>query len=367
LVVTHDPQDSNDIVPFQLLESSHPIPDERSLQAGKAVLSLVKSLHSTELLLCLLSGGASALVEQLPTSISLSAWQHVNQLLINCGASIVEINLIRSQISNLKGGKLAQLTGPHSLLTIALSDIVEGKVHCIGSGPTLPAQGTPAQALKIIDKYGLRTVFPACALSYLEQRTNQESSPNTATQGPRDFVLLADNLTARHQVCHALGTQGYQCHLQIEPLVGNARSTGTRIAQQALLFQKQMVTDDQPTALVFGGETTVHVVGKGKGGRNQEVALSAAQALEHSQGITIFSLGTDGCDGPTEAAGAMVDGHSAKRAYELGFDIHKELENNNAFKVLEATGDLLFTGQTHTNLADLTVALIHPRPRREAS
>ena len=325
------------------LEAGHPIPDENAFRATQAALDLVTGLTESDTVLFLLSGGGSALFEK--PLISGGELQDITAQLLSCGAEITEINTIRKRLSAVKGGKFALACAPAKVFSIVLSDIIGDPLDMIASGPAYPDSSTCTQALAIAEKYNLN-LSPA-ALSCLGQETPKLLS-NVTTQITGSVRELC---SAAAQAARALG---YEPYILTDRLSCQAKEAGAFLAAMA----RTHASTDRPLALIAGGETVVKLTGNGKGGRNQELALSAAAGIEGLPNVCLFSIGSDGTDGPTDAAGGYVDGGTAGTLRSMGLDIHDVLLRNDAYHALEKANGLVFTGPTGTNVNDVAVVLL---------
>lgn len=324
-------------------EGGHPVPDENSFRGTAAALRLVDGLTAQDTVLFLLSGGGSALFEK--PLIPGAELQDITNQLLACGADIVEMNTIRKRLSAVKGGRFAQLCQPAQVFSIVLSDILGDPLDMIASGPACPDATTCAQALAIAEKYSLRLSPEAQAL--LAQET-PKALGNVATQITGSVRELC---TAAAATCTQLG---YQPLLLTDQLCCQAREAGSFLASTV----RTHLHDGKNLALIAGGETVVKLLGHGLGGRNQELALAAAAGIAGIEQAAVFSVGSDGTDGPTDAAGGYVDGFTAAQLLAHGLTIDAVLANNDAYHALEKTGGLIVTGPTGTNVNDVAVALI---------
>lgn len=327
-------------------EAGHPVPDENSFVATEQALELVSGLTAADRVLFLLSGGGSALFEK--PLIPGEELQDITAQLLACGAHITEINTIRKRLSAVKGGRFAQRCAPAHVYAVVLSDIVGDPLDMIASGPACPDSSTCADAVAVAEKYALRLSEQAWAL--LRQETPKELS-NVTTQITGSVRQLC---AAAGAACERLG---YRTVLLTDRLTCEAREAGSFLGSIARTY----ADSGENIAFLAGGETIVHLVGNGLGGRNQELALSAAIAISGTSNIAVFSVGSDGTDGPTDAAGGYVDGDTVAAMQVAGLDIHKVLANNDAYHGLQAAGGLLITGPTGTNVNDVAVALIRCR------
>ena len=327
----------------EICEAGHPVLDENSLKAADRALSLVEDLNEKDTVLFLLSGGASALFE-LPL-VTLETLQDINRQLLECGASITEINTIRKRLSAVKGGRFALKCAPAKVFSIVLSDIIGDPLDMIGSGPAYPDSSTCEEALEIVGRYGLKA--DEKTLSLLKQETPKKLD-NVTTVLAGNISILCQKA---EEICRKLG---YETRILDTALQGEAKTAGKKLAETAAAeAQKKHIK----LALIEGGETVVVVRGNGLGGRNQELVLAAVETLA-GQPAAVFSLGSDGTDGPTDAAGAYADGDTLSAMKEKGIDPARYLADNDSYHAFEAVGQLLITGPTGTNINDLTVALI---------
>lgn len=337
-------------------EAGHPVPDEYGLRAGNELLSLADSATERDLVLCLLSGGGSALLESLPPPLTLADLQATTHALLACGATIVEVNTIRKHLSRVKGGRLAEAIAPAELITLVLSDVVGSPLDAIASGPTVPDSTTWDDVATILTKYDLASRLPASVLTYLQVGIagNYPDTPKTLPSSP--VVIVGDNSIAATAALERAQALGYLTEIRTTRMEGEARTVGIAIAHSALSLQQE--AHHFPMCLIYGGETTVTLGDEvGMGGRTQELALAAALELVDSTGITIGAFATDGSDGPTDSAGAIVDGGTVSRG---GGEVvaHHHLDTHNAYPFLLKSGDLLITGPTRTNVNDLVMVVI---------
>ena len=343
IVITKDGHIRGQIPAVRCFEAGHPVPDDRSILATEAAIGMVTELTQEDTVLFLLSGGGSALFEK--PLIPMAQLQDITRQLLAKGADITEINTIRKRLSAVKGGRFARLCAPAAVFSIVLSDVLGDPLDMIASGPACPDSTTCAQARNIARKYGLRLSDDARAR--LEEETPKELS-NVTT-----FVT-----GSVRQLCAAAGaaceTLGYRPILLTDRLSCQAKEAGAFLAAIA----RTHASSGESLAFLAGGETVVHLTGTGKGGRNQELALAAAAGIEGLENVLVFSLGSDGTDGPTDAAGGIVDGTTADALRRQGLSIHQVLQNNDAYHALAAVGGLIMTGPTGTNVNDVAVVLI---------
>ena len=328
---------------FTCCEAGHPVPDENSFAGTQKALDLVRGLSKDDTVLFLLSGGGSALFEK--PLVSGAVLQDVTGQLLACGADIVEINTIRKRLSAVKGGRFAQLCAPAHVFSIILSDILGDPLDMIASGPACPDSATCEQAVAIAKKYDLRMDEATWAL--LEQETPKELD-NVTTMINGSVRELCGAAAA---VCRELG---YEPILLTDQLTCQAKEAGNFLAS----ILKTHAGGGRKLAFIAGGETVVHLTGKGKGGRNQELALSAAAGIAGIPGAAVFSVGSDGTDGPTDAAGGYADYETAGELKTQGIEIFRVLQDNDAYHALRKSGGLIITGPTGTNVNDVAVALL---------
>ncbi len=343
VVVTKYDHVMGPIANFDCREAGHPVPDENSYSGTQAALDLVSGLTAEDTVLFLLSGGGSALFEK--PLVEGKVLQDVTSQLLACGADIVEINTIRKRLSGVKGGRFAQLCAPAHVFSIVLSDILGDPLDMIASGPAYPDSSTCAQAIAIAEKYNLKLTDEVKDL--LTKETPKELT-NVTTQITGSVRELC---TAAAAACRELG---YVPILLTDQLCCQAKEAGSFLAS----VLKTHAADGKNLAFLAGGETVVHLTGKGKGGRNQELALSAAAGIAGNDTMAVFSVGSDGTDGPTDAAGGYCDGDTAKELRAHGLEVFDILKNNDAYTALKKIDGLVFTGPTGTNVNDVAVALL---------
>ena len=339
-----------------LWEAGHPLPDVHGLAGAAEALRLARAAGGGDVVLCLLSGGASALWAAPAEGVTLEELRAVTGALLRAGAPIEELNAVRKHLSRIGGGRLARAAAPARVLTLAVSDVVGAAPDAIGSGPTVPDPTTYADALRVLSSRGVEA--PRAVLRRLQAGAIGEA-PETLKpgelSGPPRFHVVARLRDALQAAARDAERIGYHAYVFTDSLEGEARDAGEGIARIALRAREEGAG---PLALLWGGETTVHVRGGGQGGRSQELALAAARALDGIPDVTLASVGTDGTDGPTDAAGAMVDGETLARARRLGLDAADALARNDAYPLLQATGDLVRTGPTGTNVGDVVLVLV---------
>ena len=325
-------------------EAGHPVPDDHSFSATREALDMVSGLNPEDTVLFLLSGGGSALFEM--PLIPGSELQDITGQLLACGADIVEINTIRKRLSAVKGGRFAQACAPAQVFSVVLSDIVGDPLDMIASGPAYPDSSTCEQALQIVKKYGLK-------LSCEALRCMKEETPKSLSNVTTCITGSVRELCAA--AAGAAEALGYETVVLTDQLNCQAREAGSFLASIA----RTHYGSGRKLAFLAGGETVVKLTGTGKGGRNQELALAAAAGIDALEGVCIFSIGSNGTDGPTDAAGGYADGTTARVLREQNMDIHEILQNNDAYHALEKTGGLIITGPTGTNVNDVAVLLLN--------
>jgi hydroxypyruvate reductase len=349
----------HDVGPLVAMASSHPVPDERSVEAGRAALALAESTPPGDRLLVLLSGGASALMAVPAPGLPLAAKGSVTRRLLAANASIGEINCVRKHLSAIKGGRLlARSSAP--VVTLALSDVVGDDPSVIGSGPTVPDPTTFAEAVGILSRRGGRAAYPAEAMAVLERgargRLPETPKPGDAACARGEYRVIGSAADAVRGARVRAEELGYRAVVLPAPVVGEARLAAATWLDEV---RDAARGNGRPLCILSSGETTVEVAGGGRGGRNQEFALALVAALARFAPATLVaSIGTDGVDGPTDAAGASADSTSLARASARGLDPLRYLEANDAWSFFHALGDLVRTGPTGTNVGDLQVALL---------
>jgi hydroxypyruvate reductase len=342
----------------RLLEAGHPVPDARGRAAALLLLERAREAGPDDLVVCLISGGGSALTPAPAPPITLEEKQVVTRLLLAAGATIGELNAVRKHLSLVKGGQLARAVAPARLLVLALSDVIGDPLDVIASGMTAPDPTTFADAIRAITQRGVADRMPSSVRARLEagRRGEIEETPKPGDPifGRVTNLVIGNNALIVEAAAVAATAQGYRAHVLTRDLQGEARHVGRDLVTRGRRLAP-------PAALIAGGETTVTVVGDGRGGRCQELALAAALTMRATDEVTVLAAGTDGTDGPTDAAGAIVDGGTVARARAAGLDAERALARNDSYPLLAASGDLVRSGPTNTNLLDLYVVL-HGNP-----
>jgi glycerate 2-kinase len=346
-----------DTGPVEVIEAGHPVPDEAGVHGARRLVDLVKGASGRDLVLVVLSGGGSALLSLPAPGLSLSDLRETTRLLLRSGASIVEQNMVRKHLSRIKGGELARQIAPARAICLVLSDVVGDPLDAIASGPTYPDPTTYGDACEVLRKYDLTNLVPAEVREHLE---TGRVGCRPDTPKPQDIlfqhvqhVVVGNNRLAAEAAVATARAEGLDALLLSTFVEGEARE----VARVAVAMIREMVCYDRPVArpacIVWGGETTVTVRGEGKGGRNQELALAAAIRIADLPDVLLVALGTDGTDGPTDAAGAAATGDTVRRARALGLDPGAYLSNNDSYSFFDVLGDLIRTGPTGTNVNDL--------------
>lgn len=328
---------------LRIFEAGHPVPDERSFQATRAAMDAVRGLGECDQVLFLLSGGGSALFES--PLIEPDELAFITRQLLARGAEISEINSIRKRLSAVKGGRFAQFCAPARVFTIALSDVLGDAADVIASGPSCPDASTCDQARAAAEKYSLEMSERAQECLNVETPKMLSNSTVYVTGSVRGLCAAAEKACGELGFCPEVLTTSLNCE---------AREAGAFLAAIA----REHAGRGERRAFILGGETVVHLTGNGKGGRNQEIVLSAARGMEGLNGALLFSIGSDGTDGPTDAAGGWCDGETIRKMCEKGVCAEAALRNNDAYRALDAIGNLIKTGATGTNVNDLTVLLV---------
>jgi len=346
---------------IELVGASHPIPDEEGVRGTGGMLSMVEGAGEGDLVVVLISGGGSALMTSPAEGVGLGEVQGLTEMMLRSGATINELNAVRKHLSAVKGGQLAERAYPATVLSLILSDVVGDPLDVIASGPTAPDESTFRDAVEVLRRYGLWEKAPASIRRRLEAGARGEIG-ETPKPGAEVFkrvfnLVVGSNLTAARAAVDRASVLGYNSLLLSTRVEGEARHVGTVYAGVAGEIAASGNPVPRPAAVVVGGETTVTVRGSGRGGRNQELTLSAAVRIEGLEAV-VAALATDGIDGPTEAAGALADGWTIRRARALGLDPEEALRENDSYGFFSRLGDAILTGPTGTNVNDLAVILV---------
>jgi len=346
---------------MQCIEAGHPVPDENSVQAGRDMIRLLKKAGEKDIVIALISGGASALLLDCPSGVLLPDLQLVFNRLLQCGATIQEMNTVRKHLSaGIKGGQLVRTAWPATLVSLILSDVVGDPLDSIASGPTVADASTFVQVWEILRKYQLTESLPVNIIRWLQLGLNKQieetPKPGDAVFEKTHNLLIGTNRIALEAAAEAARALRYEPVIITDTLQGEASQKAQELVQYI-----QAYDGPRPVCLLMGGETTVTIKNKGKGGRNQEFVLAALAALEQSDMIdipVILSAGTDGTDGPTDAAGAVVDADIMQTAHKLGLKAEYYLEQNDSYHFFKEAGGQIITGPTQTNVMDIIITLL---------
>jgi hydroxypyruvate reductase len=364
LVIVKHGHDSpaSDISPIELICAGHPIPEAGGVLATERIMTLAGDLGREDLLVTVISGGCSALLVSPAPGISLEDKQAVIRAALDSGASIHQINTVRKHLSSIKGGLLAQLASPARTISLIISDVVGDAPDTIGSGPTAPDPTTFTEAMRVLTSFDLVSRVPSSVIERLERGAAGDHRETPTDDDPcfRNVqnIVIRSGRHAAKAAAEAAFKHGFNAMIVEPPLQGLARDAGSMIASMARTVVESGRPARRPACLVFFGETTVNVTGDGRGGRNQELALAAAFDIDGTQGVTIATLATDGQDGPTDVAGAIVNSRTIQHARKRGMDPGRYLANNDSYSFFDALDGLIRTGNTLTNVADLAFALI---------
>ncbi len=342
-----------------LTEAGHPIPDAEGVKGTQKIVNIARKATEDDLVICLISGGASALMADFPEGVTLDDLKRTNELLTKCGANIAEINTVRKHLSKIKGGQLARILFPATTVCLILSDVVGDRLDVIASGPTVGDSSSFADALTIIDKYSLQNRLPSSVLHYLLEGADGSIADtpkpdNPVFQNVHNYIIGSNGIALESSAKKAVEL-GFETHTVTDSIQEDVTETANFILKT---IDNQKPTGNKPVCLLFGGEPTVKVSGKGLGGRNQHLALYLATKICCKKNITILCAGTDGTDGPTDAAGAVVDYETATKAVEKGIDPNHYLSNCDSYRFFQQVGGHIITGNTGTNVMDIIVAIV---------
>ena len=350
----------------KIVEGGHPIPDEAGQGGARELLEMVKGLGKDDLVLCLISGGGSALLPVPVEGVGLAEKQETTKVLLASGGAIHEINAIRKHLSRIKGGWLAKAAAPATMITLVLSDVIGDDLDVIASGPTVGDRNTFADCIRVIEKYSLTSQIPPSVLNHLRAG---ETGRAEETPKPDDLIfrkglnlIVGSNMQCLEAAARKAQAIGYQTLILSSLVEGETRE----VAKVHGAILKEILRSGNPLAppacIISGGETTVTIHGEGKGGRNQEFVLACGMEIAGWEGAAVFSAGTDGTDGPTDAAGAFADWQMVDRAQEMGLDPNASLQQNDSYTFFERLGDLIITGPTNTNVMDVRILIAFRQP-----
>ena len=347
--------------PIKVYEAGHPLPDENGLKATEKIINLLSSTDEKTMVLCLVSGGGSSLLVAPLDEIDLESKKEINSLLLRSGAEIEEINIVRKHLSKVKGGRLAELAYPARVLSLIISDVIGDRIDVIASGPTAPDPSTYEDAIEVLKKYNLLKRIPQNIKEALE-KGRKGLIPETPKRKNNIFekvenIIVGSNRIALLSAKKKAEEMGFETEILTFELKGEARMAGKWLAEKAIHFLNSK-GKGRKICLLSGGETTVNVAGDGMGGRNMELALSFAIEIEGKSGITLLSAGTDGTDGLTDSAGAIVDGETVIKARKMGINPEDFLKNNDSYNFFKKVSGLFITGPTGTNVMDIQVVLL---------
>ena len=338
---------------IRTFEGGHPIPDAAGEAGTHAMLELLRDLSPDDRVFVLLTGGASALLAAPAEGLTLADEAAVTDLLLRSGAAIEEINTVRKRLSRVKGGGLLRALAPAECVTLLVSDVPSNDAGMVGSGPTIPDQAAPGEAMAVLEHYGIAGEVPFAVTEILRR---PPIVPPRIT--PAQVIMLAGSGTALEAATKAARARGFEIDFLDPNMDGDTHAAAARFAAELKAAAARRRAGGPPAVLLAAGETTLKVAGEGKGGRNQEFALVAARLLDGERGVALLSAGTDGTDGPTDAAGGFADGTTVRRAQAAGIDLDACLADNDSHTVLAALGDLLVTGPTGTNVMDLVIGAV---------
>jgi glycerate 2-kinase len=344
-----------------LVEGGHPIPDEAGQRGARELLEIVQGLGEDDLVFCLISGGGSALLPAPVEGVGLAEKQETTKILLESGASIHEINAIRKHLSRIKGGWLAKAVAPATMITLILSDVIGDDLDVIASGPTVGDRSTFNDCLRVIEKYELNAQIPSAVMTHLLKgaagKTQETPKPDDPAFRTGLNLIVGSNMQCLEAAARKAKEMGYHTLILSSLVEGETRE----VAKVHGAILKEIIRTGEPLAppacIISGGETTVTIRGKGKGGRNQEFVLACGMEIAGWEGAAVFSAGTDGTDGPTDAAGAFADWRMVERAHERGLDPSVALQENDAYPFFERLGDLIITGPTNTNVMDIRILI----------
>ncbi len=352
---------STDLKKIKISEAGHPFPDSNGFKATKELLEIAREAGPEDLVICLLSGGGSSLMCDCPDELTPDDLVLVNKLLVNSGAGIREINAVRKHLSNVKGGRLAGAVYPATLVSLILSDVIGDHPDIIASGPTAPDPTSYIDAIEVLEKFGIKTKLPARIIDYLYEgamcRKPETPKPGDEIFNKTSNIIIGSNRIALESA--RLKAQEFNINAVIteDELQGDAVSVSEYLVDAALKYRNDK-HEVKPVCILLGGETTIKMTGDGTGGRNQHLALLCSRLLENKPGITILCGGTDGTDGPTKAAGAVVDYETITTAHRKNIDPEEYIRDFNSYNFFKKTGGHIITGPTMTNVMDIVIIIV---------
>ena len=348
IIITKYDHSKGEIPNIEIIEAGHPVSDENTIIGTNKVVEMAEQLTEKDEVLFLVSGGGSALFESPLEGVTLSDIVDLTKQLLASGADIVEMNMIRKRLSKVKAGRFAEICAPAKLFTVVLSDVLGDRLDSIASGPAAPDMSTVEDAMEVVTKYDLK--LSETMMEYLKKETPKEVT-NVET------IITGSVRTLCDSTANIAKELGYQPLVLSATMNCEAAEAGKMIASMAYEIGQSEYSLKKPCAIIIGGETVVHLKGKGLGGRNQEMALVAATVLEGAEDVVFFSLGSDGTDGPTDAAGGIVDGTTVEKMRVKGLNVKAFIANNDSYHALKAVDGLIITGPTGTNVNDVSVLL----------
>jgi len=343
---------------IELLFANHPIPDKNGIDAAIKITELCKLANENDLVINLLSGGASALLPMPVKGITLDEKIEVTDQLLKSGAAIDEMNIIRSQLSQIKGRGLLQFIYPAQVVSIIISDVIGDNLKVIGSGNTFQVEYNFDDCWRIIEKYSFQETFPCSVTTNIKNKLNYANKSIEKNQTNVTNIIIGNNVKALNKIKEKADSFGYVTKIVSNELKGESKIVGKQIVENAIFFRNEKTDKNCKYCFLYGGETTVSIKGNGKGGRNQELVLAATIALDGINGITMLSGGTDGNDGPTDVAGAVCNGETIQIAKKKGLNAKEYLERNDSYNYFNAIDSLIITGPTGTNVMDIQIVLI---------
>ena len=342
-------------------EAGHPVPDENGLSGTEKVMSIVNNAGGDDIVICLISGGGSALLPDVPEGCTLDDLKALNNALLKCGANIKQMNCIRKHLSGVKGGMLAKAAYPARVISLILSDVIGDPLDVIASGPTAPDPSTFDEAISIIKEFRIENEIPGKILKLLQDGSDKKRQ-ETLKENDEILLKTSNLIIGSNKLALMIAREkaesfGYESRIITNTLEGDVKDVAGYILD--LIREAKDISNNKKTCLLFAGEPTVKVSGKGLGGRNQHLALIMSKMLKDIPDVTFLSGGTDGSDGPTDAAGAVIDSMTVRNAGALKLDMEKYIENNDSYNFFKQEGGLIITGPTQTNVMDLIVTLIN--------